>query len=210
MKPSNTKQATRVTADLGSLTGAGTRKNSVSAKNKSDLFQFSMLTRGTFSAELSNLKANADLTLLNSNRAPIAASHNRGKKAERISTTLGPGTYYIKVNVLKKGSTSFSLGYNATSDSTSSGTGSGKTVGLPESDYVALTALAQNGANDYYLNGIPSGYTLFKNVNNLLITYYNQGDTIALEYYKQAKMAEAWAYELYATSTLEPINKLLP
>lgn len=199
--------------DLGSLTGTGSRKNSVGQKNKSDLFQFSLANRSSFSASLTNLKANADLKLLNGSKAELATSTERGKQPEQITLTLEPGTYYIKVNVVKKGATPFALSYSATPISSSPAPGasspapgvgqssSGNSLsGRTEFDYAVLVNQAQTAAFDFYDNGNALGYNRFNAINDTLRNYALQGDTLALEYYKQALDVETFAATVASTS----------
>ncbi len=197
MNHHRTNQAKGTTVNLGSLQGAGSRKNSVGQKNKSDLFQFSLANRSSFSASLTNLKANADLKLLNGNRAELATSTQRGKKPEQIALTLEAGTYYIKVNVVKKGETPFALSYSATPISSSPAPGISSpapTVGRPsgrtESDYASLAVQAVTNASDFYSNGNPLGYTRFNAINDILEGYAIQGDDLALQYLKVALNGE--------------------
>ena len=181
-----TNQAKGTTLNLGSLQGAGSRKNSVGQKNKSDLFQFSLANRSSFSASLTNLKANADLKLLNGSKAELATSTKRGKQPEQVALTLEPGTYYIKVNVVKKGATPFALRYSATPSSSSPTpvpSSSAPSVGKPssvnplsgrtEADYASLAVQAYTDAIDFYSNGNPLGYTRFNAINDILRGYCN-------------------------------------
>lgn len=202
-----TNQVKGTTLNLGSLQGAGSRKNSVGQKNKSDLFQFSLANRSSFSASLTNLKANADLKLLNVSRAEIATSTKRGKQPEQIALTLEPGTYYIKVNVVKKGATPFALNYSATPISSNPAPGVeqpssvNSLSGRTEFDYTVLVNQAQNAAFDFYENGNELGYTRFNAINNILRDYAIQGDSLALEYYKQALDVENFAATAASTSS---------
>jgi hypothetical protein len=212
MNHNRTKQAKSATLDLGTLQGSGSRKNSVGQNNKSDLFQFSLANRSSFSASLTNLKANADLKLLNGSRAEIATSAKRGKQAEQIALTLEPGTYYIKINVVKKGATPFELSYSATPVSSSPApvTNSPAPVtsspapsvginpvntlpGRTENDYASLAVAANLAALDFFNNGNPLSYKRFNGINELLAGYAGEGDDLALKYFQLAINAETAA-----------------
>ena len=186
MTHNRSNQAKGTTLNLGSLSGTGSRKNSVGQKNKSDLFQFSLTNRSSFSTSLTNLKANADLKLLNGSKAELATSAKRGNQPEQISLMLEPGTYYIKVNVVKKGETPFALSYSATPISSNPAPGVGRPLGRTESDYASLAVQAFTNAIDFYSNGNPLGYTRFNAINDILQGYANQGDDLALQYLKVA------------------------
>jgi hypothetical protein len=195
------KQAKDITANLGSLTGAGTRKNSVSAKNKSDLFQFSLPMRGSFSAALTNLKANANLKLLDSSRTAVAASNERGTKSEEFSAVLEPGTYYIQVKAVGKGSTPFTLSYNLTTDSnqpTVNVVSFNTLPGRTSNDYFKLATLAKDAIYEFYLNENIPAYTLFSNISSQFARYADQGDLLALEYLKRMYIDASYARALGA------------
>jgi Bacterial pre-peptidase C-terminal domain len=179
-------QTKSITANLGQVFGSGSRRNSVSRKNKSDLFEFSLKNRTMFSSSLTSLRNNADLRILDSNFKSVAVSNNRGKKAEQISTLLQPGTYYLQVNSSKRSSTPFSLDYTAINT----------LPGRTEQEYSNMALSAQSAAFDYYFSGIASGRTRCQAINDTFIRYAGQGDSIALEYYKLASKAEIDAYAL--------------
>jgi Bacterial pre-peptidase C-terminal domain len=212
MNFSQIKQAKGITENLGSLKAGGTRKNSVGAGNKYDLFQFSLPTRSSFSATLANLKADANLTLLNSNRAPLAASKKRGTQAEAFSTVLEPGTYYIQVKAIGKGTTPFTLSYNLTTDDTQIPVNADSFNTLPgrtSRDYFRLATLARDAIYEFYLGDNiistyttnTSAYTLFSGIGYQFATYADQGDRLALTYLQNLEQDVSYAIALKAAQS---------
>jgi Bacterial pre-peptidase C-terminal domain len=180
------------------LTQSGFLQDEVGRRKKSGLFQFSVPTRTRFSASLTDLSANANLQLLKRNRRAIASSNERGINAEQLSTVLTPGTYYLKVKAVRRSNTPFTLSYNITpaiDSNTSAVNPINLTPGRTEADYALLTLQSQNAAVSYYLNGNPSGYDQFTAINNLLLNYGSQGDSLALEYYQWALTVQNDAYD---------------
>jgi hypothetical protein len=191
-----TKQANKVTKNLGSLTEPGFLQNSVGRRNRVDLFQFSVSDRTRFSASLTDLRGNANLHLLTKRNKPIASSKNRGTDSEQFSAILNPGTYYLKVKAIKS-NTPFTLSYNlapASNFTTSAINPINLVPGRTEADYAILSLQSQNAAVSYYLNGNPSGYEQFTAINNLLLGYGYQGDSLALDFYQLAKASQDDAY----------------
>jgi Bacterial pre-peptidase C-terminal domain len=192
-----TKQANRVTENLGSLTESGFLQNSVGRRNKSDIFQFSLSNRTRFSASLTDLRSNANLQLLNKRNKPIASSNNRSLSSEQFSAVLAPGTYYLKVKGVSNKNTPFTLSYNlapASGSTTNAVNPINLVPGRTEADYALLSLQSQNAAVSYYLNGNPSGYEQFTAINNQLLEYGSQGDSLALEFYQFAKASQDDAY----------------
>jgi hypothetical protein len=62
-----------------------------------DIYKFSITTPGTFTAILSGLPADYDLTLLNSSGTSVATSANVGTTGETITYNAVAGIYYVKV-----------------------------------------------------------------------------------------------------------------
>lgn len=70
---------------------------SLSPKHRSSSFRVNLTSRSRFSAFLTGLKANADLTLLKGNTV-IAKSSHGGTHSEAIHKTLDAGTYTVRVS----------------------------------------------------------------------------------------------------------------
>jgi hypothetical protein len=73
-------------------------KNAIGGKDRADFIRFDLLASSSFQANLSKLKANADLSLLNSAGQVIGQSKRKGKKNEAIATSLEAGRYFLKIN----------------------------------------------------------------------------------------------------------------
>jgi Bacterial pre-peptidase C-terminal domain len=112
-KPGNTFQRAY---DLGSLATNQNRSGRLQINDRNDFYSFSLSNRSSVSLSLNTLKANADLQLFRGDRALVTASRQPGKRPERISTTLDPGTYYLQVSSKngKKSKTTYNLTAAAT------------------------------------------------------------------------------------------------
>jgi hypothetical protein len=95
--------------DVGLLSGQRSFAGFVGQTDKVDSFKFSLSVRSSCSLSLSRLKTNANLKLIDANGTVIAASSQKGNKAENISSTLEAGTFYVQV-FCKKGNTNYRLG----------------------------------------------------------------------------------------------------
>jgi hypothetical protein len=104
----------RNATNIGTLIGAGASSGELGKSAPSNFFKFKLSSRSSFSTTLSQLKANADLTLLNGRGKPILLSSHPGKSQETIlPMALKPGTYYIRVNAVGKANTRYTLTYDA-------------------------------------------------------------------------------------------------
>jgi len=108
----------RKATNIGTLIGAGASAGELNNSGRSNFFKFRLSSRSSFSTTLSQLKANADLLLLNSRGKQIVTSSNPGRSQETIlPVALKSGTYYIKVNAVGKASTRYTLTYDAAPES---------------------------------------------------------------------------------------------
>lgn len=91
--------------------------NSLNRKNRTDLFDVSLPTVGSFRASLNGIakKANVDLELINQKGAIVASSHKRGRAPELITVdNLEAGNYKLRA-ILKRGQkTKYQLSFNST------------------------------------------------------------------------------------------------
>ena len=71
-------------------------KGRVAVKNDNDYYRLEITTGGSITITLTSLPANYDLALI-SGGVTIASSANNGTASETINTTVGTGTYYIRV-----------------------------------------------------------------------------------------------------------------
>jgi hypothetical protein len=65
-----------------------------------DYYSFSLTSRSSFNLALNNLRANADVQVLDAGGSVVASSNRRGKRSEYINATLDPGNYFIAVNLV--------------------------------------------------------------------------------------------------------------
>jgi hypothetical protein len=80
-----------ITSNLQTLT------NTIGKPDRTDFIKFNLISRSSFQATLSKLKANADLALINNSGQMLLRSKKRGKKNEAIATSLEAGTYFLKI-----------------------------------------------------------------------------------------------------------------
>ena len=82
--------------NVGALNGLNVFRDSVGRKDKSDFYTFTLNRSSSFSLNLSQLKADVNVALIQGGQT-IIKSAKSGKKAEAIATTLSAGTYHIRV-----------------------------------------------------------------------------------------------------------------
>lgn len=82
--------------NVGALNGLNVFRDSVGRKDKNDFYTFTLNRSSNFSLNLSQLKNNVNVDLIQGGQT-ILRSARSGKKSEAIATTLSPGTYYVRV-----------------------------------------------------------------------------------------------------------------
>src|SRR5262249_28497429 len=102
--------ATEVQISLGSFGSSRVRKvvDSVGPSDKVDLFKIKITDRSKLTIDLTNIKQDVDLVLYDAHGNAVAASGNFGVVNERISQSIGKGTYYAAVYYYD-GKTNYSL-----------------------------------------------------------------------------------------------------
>jgi len=101
-----------------------TRRDLVNRSDRFDFFKFSLKRSSNVNLQLSGLKGNADLFLLNKAGKAIAQSRQGGNSPELLTRTLAKGTYYVQVLNRSKGGTKYKLTSSATAgDGGGGGTG---------------------------------------------------------------------------------------
>jgi hypothetical protein len=113
-RPHTARRAVRV-VELGSLSPGQevSLAGRVSPAHRAALFAFNVGAPLTFDAQLSGLRANADLLLFGGNGQVLAASRNPGKAPEAIEQALGAGTYLVEVVAVRHAATHFLLSLSA-------------------------------------------------------------------------------------------------
>ena len=84
------------------------QRESIGLGDLSDYYRFQLHQRSAVQVELKGLKANADLTLLSSNRQILQRSRRPGRKSEAIVQTLTAGTYFLHIST-RGGQTAYRL-----------------------------------------------------------------------------------------------------
>ena len=96
----------------------GTVKDWIGASDQNDYFKFRLKNRSSATFKLTNLKADAQLELLDKRGNRIASSNRQGKKRETIKLdTLEAGKYYIRV-YQHRGNTKYKLQFTGQTQDT--------------------------------------------------------------------------------------------
>jgi Bacterial pre-peptidase C-terminal domain len=95
--------------NLGALSSAWTTRGVLDKSDRDDLFRFKLSSRSSLEIELSNLNANANLSLINRSGKAIAVSKQSGRRDESIAMTLDQGVYYLYVDAVGKSNTRYTL-----------------------------------------------------------------------------------------------------
>jgi hypothetical protein len=80
----------------------------VGLNDSNDYYRFSLSSRSSLSLELTGLQQDADIQMLDRGGTVVAESRQAGSANDTIATTLGAGTYYIRVYPYS-GSTNYRL-----------------------------------------------------------------------------------------------------
>jgi Bacterial pre-peptidase C-terminal domain/Matrixin len=99
---------------LNLVNGTASFSDRVSGGDRTDFLKIRLSQRSRVSFQLSQLRSNADLALLNAQGKTIQSSRRSGSQSERFQRTLEAGTYYLRVNQRGNGKTSYQLGIKAT------------------------------------------------------------------------------------------------
>ena len=95
--------------DLTEATQAQQLSGTIGADDRTDYFGFRLSEPRQVTLELSDLRHNADLTLEDADGRLLARSNAARRANDRISLTLGPGRYYLRVSVAEPGSGGYTL-----------------------------------------------------------------------------------------------------
>ncbi len=94
--------------NIGTLSSSQSFTDFVGSSDTNDYYRFDLSQSSNFSLSLNGLSADADVQLLNSSGTVLSSSANGGTTAESITSTLGTGTYYVRVFPYS-GNTNYSL-----------------------------------------------------------------------------------------------------
>jgi len=98
---------------INATSGLQSFRDRVNALDPNDYYRFSLDTASSLSLSLQSLSSDATLQVYNSGGTVVEASINPGTAAEALTTTLGPGTYYIQVSTtLPNADTDYQLNIN--------------------------------------------------------------------------------------------------
>lgn len=97
-----------VTSNFGAVArGSHKYRGALTPAAGTDYFSFTLTDYSKVVINLSGLKANADLELVDASGHVLAASHHPKKRAESLTLKLSAGAYYIKVYLIDNASTPF-------------------------------------------------------------------------------------------------------
>jgi len=99
------------TVNLNPQSGSGRYQGFLGEDNSSQSYKLRLTQRSSLNVSLSNLKTNADLTLLDRSGKVIDRSNRSGQSAESIDQTLNSGTYYVRIE-RQQGKTGYRLNVN--------------------------------------------------------------------------------------------------
>ena len=104
--PTSSQALRRVT--LNPQSGSDRYRGVLGEDTPARSYRLQLTQRSSLNLSLSNLQANADLTLVDRSGSIIDRSARTGRNAESIAQTLDSGTYYVRVN-RQQGKTSYRL-----------------------------------------------------------------------------------------------------
>jgi uncharacterized protein YkwD len=192
--------------------GQGSYRGIVNDTNPSRLYRIRINQRSSLNLNLSGLKTNANLTLLNGTGSVIGRSARPGQSNESIAQVVEPGTYYVRVN-RQQGMTRYQLSMALASDPEPISTTSGNSLadqvvalvnaqrsqaGLkPVRLNPLLSAAAQTHSQDMALNDFFShtgsdGSTADRRILTAGYNYSVIGENIAVGYATPADVVQAW------------------
>ncbi|MBD2100843.1 pre-peptidase C-terminal domain-containing protein [Leptolyngbya sp. FACHB-261] len=93
------------------------RTEAVSGIDSTDYYRFQLGQNSALDLSLTNLRADADLFVLNSRGSVVARSTNSGLRSETLDLSLDAGVYYVRVNSHRNANTLYTLGLSSTAPS---------------------------------------------------------------------------------------------
>lgn len=95
--------------NIGTLDAEAIYRDSVGTADTNDYYRFTLANSTAFTLILNGLSGNANVELLNNSGGVLQSSTNSGSLTESIRSTLGAGTYYIRVYSTAGANTSYTL-----------------------------------------------------------------------------------------------------
>ncbi|ELR97422.1 PPC domain-containing protein [Gloeocapsa sp. PCC 73106] len=134
--------------NLGVLAATQSFTDYVGPTSANDYYRFSLNNTSNFSLALNGMSADGDVQLLNSSGGVITSSTAGGSSAESISTTLGAGTYYVRVFPFNGAITNYNLSLGA--DGAGNSLGAARSIGALSATQRFFDYVGNNDTNDYY------------------------------------------------------------
>jgi hypothetical protein len=139
--------------NIGTLSSSRSFTDFVGSTDTNDYYRFDLSQSSNVSLSLNGLSADADVQLLNSSGGVLASSANGGTTAESISSTLGTGTYYVRVFPYS-GNTNYNLTLAATGSGPADNAGNtlttARNIGTLSSSRSFTDFVGSTDTNDYY------------------------------------------------------------
>jgi hypothetical protein len=169
--------------NIGTLSSSRSFTDFVGSTDTNDYYRFDLSQSSNVSLSLNGLSADADVQLLNSSGTVLTSSANDGTTAESISSTLGTGTYYVRVFPYS-GSTNYNLTLAAASAPPPPTSGFNSTYGYGLINAAAAVARALGQASPFpdvaNLGGNNWGNDLVKAPEVWARSYTGQGIVVAV------------------------------
>ncbi|ELR97421.1 PPC domain-containing protein [Gloeocapsa sp. PCC 73106] len=102
-----------VARNIGTLSGTRSFSDFVGTTDTNDYYRFSLDSTRNFNLSLNGMTADGDVQLLNSSGGVITSSTAGGSASESIITTLGAGTYFVRVYPFGSANTNYNLSLTA-------------------------------------------------------------------------------------------------
>ncbi|MEO0406876.1 MAG: CAP domain-containing protein [Cyanobacteria bacterium P01_A01_bin.135] len=101
--------------------GTATFRDAVSRSDRTDFYQFRLNRSSSLTASLSQLSADANITLFNQSRKVVSQAKRPGTQSETLTANLSPGTYFLRVK-RRRGKTRYRLNLTSRPTADASGT----------------------------------------------------------------------------------------
>jgi subtilisin family serine protease len=95
--PDQAGNSTRAARSLGTISGSREFYDAITSGDRDDFYKFTLAQNSNLNLSLTGLKADAEISLLDSLGRLIVSSTNSGMASEVISRAVGAGTYFIRV-----------------------------------------------------------------------------------------------------------------
>jgi hypothetical protein len=154
--------------DLGNVNGSKRVTDYVGSIDTDDYYRFSVADTSRYSVSLTELGANADVQLLNSNGSVIQSAVNTGTTAEAMSGNLNAGTYFLRVFPNESANTNYTVKLTANIiDNAGNTLSTARNTGTLSGTKTFSDAVSSVDTNDYYRFTVANASTFNLALNGL-------------------------------------------